>query len=59
MENVTPEVKNKALKGEINRELPLPPNLANDTFRFEIFIYDRSLNSSNTIVTPDVILKTH
>jgi len=59
MLNVTPDVKNKALKGTILRELPLPPGLANDTFHFEIFIYDRALHMSNTITTPDIVLKTH
>jgi hypothetical protein len=59
MQNVTPDVQNKALKGEINRDLPLPPNMANDTFHFEIFIYDRALHASNIVTTPDVILKTH
>ncbi len=58
MENVTPETQNKTLKGEITRDLPLPPSLNNDTFHFEIFIYDRGLHASNTIVTPDIILKT-
>jgi hypothetical protein len=59
MLNVTPEVKNKALKGEILRELPLKPNMDNDTFHFEIFIYDRGLHASNIITTPDIVLKTH
>jgi hypothetical protein len=54
---ITPEVKNKSLKGEIQRELPVPPNV-NDTFRFEIFIYDRALHASNVVVTPDIILHT-
>jgi len=58
MQNITPEVQNKNLKGDILRELPLPPGLNNDTFHFEIFIYDRALHASNIIVTPDIILKT-
>jgi hypothetical protein len=55
---VTPEVNNKALKGEIQRELPLPVHLVNDTLRFEIFIYDRALHASNTITTSDIVLNT-
>lgn len=58
MEDITPDVSNKTLKGEILRILPLPPNLENDTFHYEIYIYDRSLNASNIIVTPDIILRT-
>jgi hypothetical protein len=58
MLNVTPDVNNKALKGTILRELPLAPNLNNDTFHFEIFIYDRELHQSNTVTTPDIVLKT-
>ena len=59
MQNITPDVKNKTLQGDILRELPLPPNLVNDTFYFEIFIYDRALHASNTIITPGIILTTH
>ena len=55
---ITPVVSNKALEGEILRELPVPPHLTNDTFRFDIFIYDRGLHKSNIITTPAIILNT-
>ncbi len=46
------------LKGEISREFALPIALVQDTLRYDIFIYDRSLNQSNTITTSTVILNT-
>ncbi len=55
---LTPDLSYKSLKGEIKRELPVPPALVNDTLRFEIYIIDRSLHKSNIITTPYVILNT-
>ncbi len=54
---LTPEDPNKAIKGVIIDTLPLNPKPVYDTIRFEIFIYDRALNKSNVITTPDIILK--
>ena len=56
---LTPDGKNKALKGEILRELNLPFPLVNDTMKYDIFIYDRGLHQSNTITTPEFIFNTH
>ena len=56
---LTPEGPNKGLRGEIDRELALPIGLVQDTLRYEIFIYDRSLNKSNTVNTSAIILSTH
>lgn len=57
---ITPEGKNKAIKGDINVELfinnPKPPSPF-DTICFDVFIIDRALNKSNTIRTPDIIVK--
>ncbi|TAH44305.1 MAG: hypothetical protein EYC69_00445 [Bacteroidetes bacterium] len=55
---LTPEGPNKALRGEISREFALPVALVQDTLRYDIFIYDRSLNQSNTITTSTIILNT-
>ena len=55
---LTPEGPNKALRGEISREFALPLALVRDTLRYEIFIYDRSFNKSNTITTSQIILTT-
>ena len=55
---MTPEGVNKALKGDILRELTLPPQLTVDTLKYDIFIWDRALHKSNTITTPEVIVST-
>ena len=55
---LTPEGSNKALKGEIMRDLPLNVGLVNDTFYYEIFIYDRGLHASNTIKTSNIVVNT-
>lgn len=55
---MTPEGANKALKGEIQRELTLPPRLVLDTLKYEVFIWDRSLNQSNTVTTSEIVVNT-
>lgn len=56
---LTPEGKNKSLKGQINCDFLLAGLTANnDTFRMEVFIYDRSFNKSNVVTTPAFTLKT-
>jgi hypothetical protein len=55
---MTPEGANKALKGDILRELTLPPQLFNDTMKYDIFIWDRALHKSNTVTTPEIIVTT-
>lgn len=55
---MTPEGAIKALKGEIRRELTLPPLLNRDTLQYDIFIWDRALHKSNIVVTPPVVLTT-
>ena len=56
---LTPKGKNKSLKGEITCYIDPPVGAINNTFRMDIFIYDRSLHKSNIITTPDFILTTH
>ena len=51
---LTPQGKNKALKGEITKTDFLP--FLSDTIRFTSFIYDRSKNKSNLIETPAYII---
>ena len=48
----------KAIKGLISDtlDLSLKPHV-NDTIKFEAFIYDRALHKSNTVTTPEIILK--
>lgn len=56
---LTPDGGNKAIKGEIELQMKiLRPVVSNyDTIRFDAFIYDRSLNKSNIIRTPELIMK--
>jgi hypothetical protein len=55
---MTPEGAIKALKGEIRRELTLPPALVSDTLQYEIFIWDRALHKSNVVTTPAIVVNT-
>ena len=49
----------KSIKGTITDTLNLGliPHPGYDTIRFETYIYDRALNKSNVITTPDIVLK--
>jgi hypothetical protein len=54
---LTPNDPNKAIKGYITDSMDLYPPPLHDTIKFEAFIYDRALNKSNTITTPEIILR--
>lgn len=54
---LNPDYPGKAIKGIIVDTLPMNPKPAYDTIRFELYIYDRTLNKSNTIITPAYVLK--
>jgi hypothetical protein len=54
---LTPNDPNKAIKGFITDTLPLYPPPFHDTIRFEVFLYDRALHKSNTVTTPEIILR--
>ena len=58
---VTPNGSNKAIKGTIDIDLfinnPIPPANKYDTICYDVYIVDRALNQSNTIRTPDIIVK--
>lgn len=45
-----------ALEGEMDYGFAARPGAPFDTIRYEIYIVDRSLQHSDTIVTPDIIL---
>jgi hypothetical protein len=51
------EFPGKPIKGIIADTIDLNPHPLFDTIKFEAFIYDRSLNKSNVISTPEIILK--
>ena len=55
---LTPNDPNKAIKGFIVDTIGLYPPPLHDTIKFEAFIYDRALNKSNVITTPEIILRT-
>jgi hypothetical protein len=54
---LTPDDPNKAIKGYILDTIGLYPPPLHDTIKFEAFIYDRALNKSNVITTPEIILR--
>jgi len=54
---LSPFYPGKAIKGIITDTLDLNPAPLFDTIRLEAFIYDRALNKSNVITTPEIILK--
>lgn len=54
---LTPEGRNKSIKGEIQDTIIINTMSVYDTIRFETYIVDRALHESNVITTPDVITK--
>ncbi|MCX6246043.1 MAG: hypothetical protein NTU98_15220 [Bacteroidetes bacterium] len=56
---LTPDDPGRAIKGFMYDTMSLYPPPLHDTIKFEVFIYDRSLNKSNVITTPEIILKRH
>jgi hypothetical protein len=56
---LNPDYPGKAIKGIITDtiNLELVPHSLYDTIRFDAFLYDRALNKSNVISTPDIVLK--
>jgi hypothetical protein len=54
---LTPDNPGKAIKGIISDTMTLNPKPTYDTIKFEAFIYDRALHKSNTIATPEIIVK--
>ncbi len=55
---LTPDGSNKALKGDMQYDLFLPPHVTRDTLRYNIYIFDRALNRSNTVTSSSVIVTT-
>lgn len=54
---LSPDNPNQPIKGTITDTLILNPHPVYDTIRFEVFIYDRALNKSNVVTTPEIILR--
>ncbi|MFA9214177.1 MAG: hypothetical protein ACEQSR_10080 [Candidatus Methylacidiphilales bacterium] len=60
VQNLTPEGRHKAIRGELELDIPVSPSqrlsfFDTDTIIYSIYIYDRSLNKSNVIETPPII----
>ena len=55
--NLTPDDPNKAIKGFIVDTIPLNPKPVYDTIQFSMFIYDRALHKSNTVTTPEIVVR--
>ncbi len=58
--NITPPGNNKAIKGEMEiKVLPCPiPLDTTKTIKYSFYLYDRALNKSNVIETPEIIYET-
>ncbi|MBL4586583.1 MAG: hypothetical protein JKX84_05960 [Flavobacteriales bacterium] len=54
--NLTPTGRDKTLEGEMDVGIGSQPGSPFDTIRYEMYIVDRALQHSDTIVTPDIIL---
>ena len=52
---INPDDYDQNLKGEISIEIEIHPyrvSLPDKKFQFEVYIYDKTLNKSNVIVSP-------
>jgi hypothetical protein len=57
MPDITPQGQNKALSGEIMVNMLAPYYYpGHTTIRFDVYIYDRELNKSNVVTTPEIIV---
>lgn len=54
---LNPDYPGKSIKGFIADTLAMDPSPAFDTIRLEFFIWDRALNKSNVLTTPDIALR--
>jgi hypothetical protein len=54
---LNPDYPGKAIKGFISDTLAMDQTPDYDTVRFEYFIYDRALNKSNVLTSPDIPLR--
>jgi len=57
IQNITPLGQNKTLKGTISVSINYNYYEINDTFKYNIYIYDRALHKSNIVETPELIIK--
>ncbi|RLD48880.1 MAG: hypothetical protein DRI94_11900 [Bacteroidetes bacterium] len=57
IQDLTPLGQNKTLKGKIKVSINYNYYENNDTFKYNIYIYDRALHKSNVIETPTLIIQ--
>lgn len=58
VENITPEGRHKAIRGDIEVSIYASPHLdAKDTVQYRFYIYDRALHKSNLAETPRLVWK--
>lgn len=51
--NLTPNTPNKAIKGEIEWHTNQIEPIKNNLIKFKVYIYDRALNKSNEVESPE------
>ncbi|MES2779529.1 MAG: hypothetical protein V4651_06475 [Bacteroidota bacterium] len=60
VENITPDGKHKAIRGEIDWQNPIPSQIEFPDMpriiKVRVRIYDRALHESNTVESPEIIL---
>ena len=58
VENITPDGRHKAIRGDIEVKIaPSPHPDAQDTVVYQFYLYDRNLNQSNVVRSPELIWK--
>lgn len=53
---VVPQGQNKTLKADIIVDIDFPQVINYDTIKYDFFIFDRALNQSNIISSPEIII---
>ena len=56
---LTPEGKNKSLRGDIIQDIFLHPGVTNLSTKYDVFIYDRALHKSNTVTSTELVISTN
>jgi hypothetical protein len=51
--NLTPNTKNKSIKGDIEFTINYLPTRKSNRIRFKIYIFDRALHKSNEVFSPE------
>lgn len=58
IENITPEGRHKAIRGDIEVKIAPSPHFdAKDTVVYQFYVYDRNLNKSNVVRSPELVWK--